>query len=377
MIPFNKSIVAGNELNYIKEAISSGKIASGGHFSNKCSHILEKRYHSKKVLLTKSCTAALEMCALLLDIHPGDEVIVPSFSYVSTANSFALRGASICFADIDPKTLNITPKELINLISPKTKALVVLHYAGISCEMDEIIDLCQKKGIVIIEDAALSIDAYYNHKALGTLGDLGCFSFHETKNISSGEGGALFINNLKYKERAEIILNKGTNRAAHLRGDIQKYEWQDLGSSYALPELNAAYLLGQLEKIDTIQKRRIELWHNYQFGLNELEMQGKINLPFVPESSTVNGSVFYFLCLNKETRDTLIDHLRNRNIYAVFHYIPLHTSPYIKKKQKTHYLPISESYSARIIRLPLYYKLTDEEQWVVIEEVISFFKQND
>jgi len=374
MIPYNKPFIIGKELEYIRQAVESGKISGDGRFSKRCQSFLETRYGFGKVLLTSSCTDALEMAAILLDISEGDEVIMPSFTFVSTANAFILRGAKVVFADIRPDTLNIDEDTIEALITPRTKALVIVHYAGIACNMDKITAITQKHSIALVEDAALAIDSYYRGKALGTFGQLSTLSFHETKNIISGEGGALIVNDPQYFERAEIIREKGTNRAKLFRGEINKYEWVDIGSSYLPSEIIAAFLYAQLENIDTIITRRKYLWQHYFQRLKPLQEASFLTLPVLSEDTTMNGQLFYLLCKDAHSRTRLLDYLNQEHIKAVFHYLPLHLSPYYKDKHDGRRLSVTESVSDRLIRLPLYYEMKDEDQNYIISKIFDFFK---
>ncbi|MBO9701061.1 MAG: dTDP-4-amino-4,6-dideoxygalactose transaminase [Sporocytophaga sp.] len=376
MIPYNKPFIIGKELEYIRQAVESGKISGDGKFSKLSQSLLEKRFGYGKVLLTSSCTDALEMTAILLNISEGDEVIMPSFTFVSTANAFILRGAKIIFAEIRPDTLNIDESKIEALITPKTKALVIVHYAGISCDMEKISAITQKYSIALVEDAALAIDSYYNGKALGSFGQLSTLSFHETKNIISGEGGALIINDPQYYERAEIIREKGTNRAKLFRGEINKYEWVDIGSSYLPSEIIAAFLYAQLENMDTILKRRITLWNHYFQKLKPLQELSVVTLPVLPEGTTMNGQLFYILCKDEIDRNALLEFLNQEKIKAVFHYLPLHLSPFFMNKHDGRSLPVTESASGRLIRLPLFYEMKDEEQDYIISKIFDFFKIN-
>ncbi|WP_028980066.1 dTDP-4-amino-4,6-dideoxygalactose transaminase [Sporocytophaga myxococcoides] len=376
MIPYNKPFIIGKELEYIRQAVESGKISGDGKFSKLSQSLLEKRFGYGKVLLTSSCTDALEMTAILLNISEGDEVIMPSFTFVSTANAFILRGAKVVFAEIRPDTLNIDESKIEALITPKTKALVIVHYAGISCDMEKISAITQKHSIALVEDAALAIDSYYKGKALGSFGQLSTLSFHETKNIISGEGGALIINDPQYYDRAEIIREKGTNRAKLFRGEINKYEWVDIGSSYLPSEIIAAFLYAQLENMDTILKRRITLWNHYFQKLKPLQELSVVTLPVLSEGSTMNGQLFYILCKDEKDRNALLDFLNLEKIKAVFHYLPLHLSPFFMNKHDGRSLPVTESASGRLIRLPLFYEMKDEEQNYIISKIFDFFKIN-
>ncbi|HEY8401986.1 MAG TPA: dTDP-4-amino-4,6-dideoxygalactose transaminase [Cytophagaceae bacterium] len=373
MIPFNRPFIIGKELDYIKQAVESGKISGDGLFTKKCQQYMEDRYGFKKVLLTSSCTDALEMCAILSDIQEGDEVIMPSFTFVSTANAFVLRGANIVFCDIRPDTLNIDASRIEPLITPKTKAIVVVHYAGVACDMDPIMSIARKHRLLVIEDAALATEAFYKQIPLGSIGDLATYSFHETKNIIAGEGGALLINNESFIERAEIIREKGTNRSKFFRGETDKYNWVDIGSSFLPSEIIAAFLYGQLEQLEDIQKKRISIWNKYYQSLQELETQGFIRRPVIPGYATVNGQMFYILCRSLKERSDLIVYLLNKNIKAVFHYLPLHSSPFYKERYSGKELEVTDRVSDTLLRLPLFYNLTDEEQEYIINSVYEFY----
>jgi dTDP-4-amino-4,6-dideoxygalactose transaminase len=375
MIPFNKPFIIGKELDYIRQAVESGKISGNGQFSRKCQQFFETQFGFKKVLLTTSCTDALEMAALLLNIKEGDEVIMPSFTFVSTANAFVLRGAKIVFADIEPETLNLQIKDLEKLITKNTKAIVVIHYAGVACEMDELMSLAKKHRLFVIEDAALAIGAYYKGKPLGSFGQLATYSFHETKNIISGEGGALIINEESLIERAEIIREKGTNRAKFFRGETDKYQWVDIGSSFLPSEIISAFLFAQLEHLNDILEKRIKLWERYYKELKPLEDKKKIRLPVIPDYANKNGQLFYILCRDLNERTSLIDYLAGEKIKAVFHYLPLHLSPYYTNKHDGRNLPVSEEYSDRILRLPLFYSLEEKEQSHIIDAVFRFYQE--
>ena len=374
MIPFNKPFIIGNELNYIKQAIESGKISGDGFFTQKCHNFFEKQYGFNKVLLTTSCTAALEMAAILLDIRPDDEVIVPSYTFVSTANAFVLRGAKIVFADSEFNTPNIDVTKLEDLITDKTKAIVPVHYGGVACDMDAIMDLANKYNIFVVEDAAQAIDSYYKGRPLGSIGHLSAFSFHETKNIISGEGGMLVINDDKFSKRAEIIWEKGTNRSAFFRGEIDKYGWVDIGSSFLPSEIIASFLYAQLESLDQIQSRRKNICKMYCDNLKTLEEECLVQLPFIPEYATNNGHMFYILCENFQVRNALIDYLKDNQIHSVFHYQSLHKSIFYEKKHDKRKLPNSDRYTDCLLRLPLYYELTDEDVYKVIRCVKEFYE---
>lgn len=374
MIPFNVPPVTGKEINYINEAIKSGKICGDGTFTKKCTEYLEN-YLETKVLLTTSCTSSLEMSALLCNIKPLDEVILPSYTFCSTADAFVQRGAKLVFVDIRKDTLNIDETKIEHAITEKTKAIVCVHYAGVSCEMDEIIKIAKKYNLKVVEDAAQAIFSTYKGRKLGTIGDFGCFSFHETKNLSMGEGGGISINtNLADYEKAEIIREKGTDRSKFIRGQIDKYTWRDYGSSYLPSDLNAAYLYAQLTESNKIQQNRMNIWNKYKSSLKILEENNKITLPVIPEECKHNAHIFYFITKSLEERTKLISFLKQNEIQSVFHYIPLHSSPAgIKFGRFDGKDEITTEYSERLIRLPLYYGLKDEDQNKVIENVLKFY----
>lgn len=372
-IPFNKPFLTGNELGYIRDAVESGKISGNGVYTKRCHAFFRERYGFTGVLLTSSCTDALEMSAILAGIEPGDEVIMPSYTFVSTANAFVLRGAKIVFADSEAETPNLDAKEIEKLITDRTKAIVPVHYAGVACEMDSIIELARERKLFVIEDAAQAIDSFYKHKPLGSLGDFATFSFHDTKNIISGEGGALCVNDVDYLSRAEIIWEKGTNRSAFWRGEVDKYGWVDIGSSFLPSELTAAFLYAQLEWIDEIQARRRALWTRYYSLLAPLGATGKIRLPFVPEYATNNAHMFYLICSSLAERTELIAHLKARGIYAVFHYLGLHKSPFYQDRHDGRELPWCDLYTDCLLRLPLFYELTESEVDQISRAVINFY----
>lgn len=364
MIPFNKPYFTGKETEYIREAVASGKISGDGLFTKKCHDLFEKKYDFKKVLLTTSCTAALEMAAILLDIKEGDEVIAPSYTFVSTVNAFVLRGAKIIFTDSVINHPNIDASKIEALITPKTKVIVPVHYAGHACDMDTIMELAKKYNLYVVEDAAQAIDSYYtdrqgNKKPLGSIGHLAAFSFHETKNIIAGEGGMLAINDERFIERAEIIREKGTNRSKFFRGEVDKYGWVDIGSSYLPSDIIAAFLYAQLEHLDEIQNRRKQIWDYYSEKLQRLEATTKIQLPKIPVNSTNNAHMFYVVCPDLKGRTSLINDLRTENIHAVFHYLSLHKSPYYKDKYSGKELSSSDHFSDCLVRLPFYFELTE------------------
>ncbi len=375
MILFNIPPVTGKEINYLQEAIQSHKICGDGNFTKKCTKFFEDSLQ-KKFLLTTSCTASLEMAALLCDINPGDEVILPSYTFCSTADAFVQRGAKLVFIDIRKDTMNIDENKIEQAITEKTKVIVPVHYAGVACEMDKIMSIAKKYNLKVVEDAAQAVTSTYKGRQLGTIGDYGCFSFHETKNLSMGEGGGLSINtNIADYEKAEIIREKGTDRSKFIRGQVDKYTWRDYGSSYLPSDLNAAYLYAQLEEIEKIQNNRLKIWQKYYDSLKVLQDQNKITLPFVPEYCEHNAHIFYFITKSLEERTELISYLKQNEIQAVFHYIPLHSSPAGQKfgrfcgKDE-----VTTAYSLRLVRLPLYFGLSEQEQNKVIETVLDFYK---
>lgn len=373
-IPFNKPYFTGRETEYIRDAVAEGKISGNGKYTNLCQRFLTEKFGFKKCLLTTSCTDALEMAAILLDIQPGDEVIMPSYTFVSTANAFILRGAKIIFADSRQDHPGMDEHTLASLISARTKAIVVVHYAGVACNMDVIMELAQRHRLFVVEDAAQAIDSYYinsqgEKRALGSIGHLAAFSFHETKNIISGEGGLLAINDDRFSQRAEIIWEKGTNRSAFFRGEVDKYGWVDIGSSFLPSDIIAAFLWAQLENIDDIQQKRRTLIARYSNGLSSWAEQNSIALPEVPIYGTNNAHMFYLVCKSLEQRTALISHLKSHGILAVFHYISLHSSPYYKDKHDERQLPNSDRYSDCLVRLPMYYELDTAP---VIEACLSF-----
>ncbi len=375
MIPFNKPFISNNELKYIEQAVLSGKISGDGIFTKKCHDFFCDKYGFKKTLLTTSCTHALEMAAILINIQPGDEVIMPSYTFVSTANAFVLRGAKIVFADSSPDHPNMDANQLEQLITPKTKAIVVVHYAGMACDMDQIMDIANKHQLFVIEDAAQAIDTSYKGKPLGGIGHLAAFSFHETKNIIAGEGGMLVINDERFFERAEIIREKGTNRSKFFRGEIDKYGWVDIGSSYLPSEIISAFLYGQLENIDTIQEKRKQLWNKYYHNLETLG--NTIQLPIVPNHSTNNAHIFYIVLKNIEERDALIMYMRKKEIYPVFHYLSLHKSAYFLTENVEKSLPNADHFTNSLLRLPLYYELSLPEVDLICAEIKSFFENTN
>ncbi len=374
LIGFNKPYMVGKETDYIREALRSMKISGDGIFTKKCHDFFQIRYGFKKVLLTTSCTDALEMAALLLDIQPGDEVICPSYTFVSTVNAFVLRGAKIVFVDSAKENPNLDIDQVEALITSKTKVIIPVHYAGIACDMDKLISIAKKHHVHIVEDAAQAIDSYYKARPLGSFGDMAAFSFHETKNVISGEGGMIVINSEKYFERAEVIREKGTNRSAFFRGEVDKYGWVDIGSSFLPSDIIAAFLFAQLEKLDDIQKKRKRIWNVYKDALSSLEKEGKIKLPFIPDYATNNAHMFYIVCGSLSERTNLVDFLKKQNIFTVFHYLSLHKSPYYDAKHDGRELPFSDHYSDCLLRLPMYYELSEEDTQLVSETIISFYK---
>lgn len=375
-IPFNKPYLHGRELVYIAQSVASGKISGDGMFTKKCHDFFERKYNFKKALLTTSCTDALEMAAILLDIKEGDEVILPSFTFVSTANAFALRGAKLVFADSCKDDPNIDPAQVEALITPRTKAIVVVHYAGVACDMGRIIAIANAAGIPVVEDAAQAIDSYYNGKPLGSIGMLGTFSFHETKNIISGEGGLLAINDASFTQRAEVIREKGTNRSSFFRGEVNKYGWVDIGSSFLPSDIIAAYLFAQLENIDLIQARRIAIWQAYYNALLPIAKQtGRFTLPSLPTYATNNAHMFYLVCDSIETRTELIAFMKSRGVHAVFHYLSLHKSDFYADKHDGRELKNSDRYTDCILRLPMFYELSEIDVVQVINSVADYFGQ--
>ena len=374
MIPFNIPPCVGTEEKYIAEAIASRKVCGDGAFTKKCSAWLEERFQAKKVLLTTSGSTALDMAALLCGIRPGDEVILPSFTFSSTANSFVLAGARLVFVDIRPDTMNIDEKKIETAITEKTKVIVPVHYAGVACEMDTIMDIAYKYDLRVVEDAAQGVMGTYKGKALGTIGDFGCFSFHETKNYSMGEGGAILVNDPASIEQAEIIREKGTNRSRFLRGQVDKYTWVDFGDSYLPSELNAAYLWGQLEQADAINKDRLHSWERYYMELLPLKEMGKLELPEIPEGCVHNAHMFYVKLRDLEERTDFITFMKDKGVSCSFHYVPLHSAPAGLKFGRFHGEDtFTTKESDRLVRLPMYYGLSEADSDQVISAVRSFF----
>ncbi len=374
MIPFNKPFLTGKELKYINQANNLGQLAGDGYFTNACKKWLEKNTSTCYALLTHSCTAALEMAAILADIKEGDEIIMPSFTFVSTANAFALRGGKPIFVDINPLTLNIDVKLIEKAITHKTKAIVPVHYSGFGCDMEEILNIARENNLLVIEDAAQGIMSKYKGKALGNIGDLGCYSFHETKNIFAGEGGALLINNRQFIERAEFIREKGTNRSSFNRGITDKYTWVDIGSSFLPGELTAAFLLAQMENAEKITKERLKIWNFYHNGLKEYSKNGIVSIPINQEDRLHNGHIFYLIHQTNFKRDLFIKKMSKKGVMVVFHYIPLHLSPYSRKVYNTDNLklPFTESIYKRLSRIPIWLGIDKE---LVLEKIIESLKE--
>ncbi|MGO9152641.1 dTDP-4-amino-4,6-dideoxygalactose transaminase [Mycobacterium sp.] len=374
-IPFNKPAIVGSELTYVSQALAGGHASGDGPFTRRAEAMLEKSFGAERVLLTTSCTAALEMAALLCDLQPGDEVIVPSYTFVSTANAFVLRGAKPVFVDVRPDTLNIDERLIEQAITPRTRAIFPIHYAGVACEMDAIMDIADRHNLLVVEDAAQGAHARYKDRWLGTIGQLGCYSFHETKNFSCGEGGALVINDPDLQGRAEILREKGTNRSQFMRGQVDKYTWVDVGSSYVLSDMLAAFLVGQIENMEKITRRRGEIFDRYVAMLAPLAERGLIRLPVVPQHCSSNYHMFYLLTADIEERTALIEHLGAAGVLAVFHYVPLHSSPFAQSLGVPQTpLPITEEVSARLVRLPMYFDLTDQEVDEVAGLVLDFYR---
>lgn len=374
MIHFNKPFLIENEFRYIEDAINNQCILRGdGVYTKKCHSLLEEKLGCKKALLTHSCTAALEMAAILLDLKPGDEVIMPSYTFVSTANAFVLRGAVPVFVDIRPDTLNIDENLIEDAITPKTKAICCVHYAGVACEMDKILDIAHRYNLYVVEDAAQALGSFYKGKPLGTIGDMGCFSFHETKNVISGEGGAIIINNEKFIERAEIIREKGTNRSKFFRGQVDKYTWVDIGSSYLPSDMIAAFLYSQLENMDKINQKRIDIWNEYHEFFKQFE--DVIKRPYCPEYCQHNAHMYYLLFKDLETRTMFIDYMKQNDVSTVFHYIPLHSSPAGQKYCRTYgKMDVTNEISDTLVRLPMFYELDDESLKYIINSAKSFIE---
>jgi dTDP-4-amino-4,6-dideoxygalactose transaminase len=376
-IQFNKPFLTGKEAHYMYQAVYSMKLSGNGMFTKKCQQYFEDKYGFKKAVMTTSGTDALEMAAILCDVKPGDEVIVPSYTFVSSALAFVRQGARIIFADSCENNPNIDPDKIEALITDKTKVIVPVHYAGIACDMDKIMEIANRHNILVVEDAAQAIDSYYKGKPLGGIGHLGCFSFHETKNVTAGgEGGLLVVNDERFIRRAEIIWEKGTNRAEFFRGMVNKYGWVDTGSSFLPSEINTAFLWAQLESLETIQSRRKAIWDMYFEGLKDLAVKGYFSMPDIPDYATNNGHMFYLVCRNLDERTKLIAYLKEQGVGAVFHYLSLHLSDYYKENHvgEIPNLPNSDRFADCLVRLPMYFELTDEETQHVIDSIREFFK---
>jgi dTDP-4-amino-4,6-dideoxygalactose transaminase len=374
-IGFNRPFIVGKELYYITQAVLSGHISGDGPFTKKCHTLMEEKFNARKILLTHSCTAALEMAAILCEVGPKDEVILPSFTFVSTANAFYMRGAKPSFVDIRQDTLNIDETKVEHVITESAKVVVPVHYAGVGCEMDKIMEIARRHNLYVVEDAAQGVNAKYKDRFLGTIGDLGAFSFHETKNFICGEGGAILINNEKFIERAEVIREKGTNRSKFFRGEVDKYTWMDIGSSYLPSDLLAAFLYAQLENIEKIIKRRKEIFDYYYQALTPLANDGILRLPVVPDGCERNNHIFYIILKDEDTRNALLDHLNSAGINAIFHYLPLHLSPIGRSLgYRKGQFPVTESISSRLLRLPFYYELKREEQAEIVTQIVHFLR---
>jgi len=371
-IPFNIPTIRGSELKCIESVFESKKLSGNGSFTKLCHSFFEKLYGFKKVLLTTSCTDALEMSAILINIQPGDEVIMPSYTFVSTANAFLLHGAKIIFADSDENNPNINAEIIEPLITAKTKAIVVVHYAGVACNMEKIMQLANKYNIKIVEDAAQAIDSYYNGEPLGSIGHLATFSFHDTKNITCGEGGILVINDPALIERAEIVWEKGTNRSAFFRGEVDKYSWVDVGSSFLPSEITAAFLFGQLQEMNHIQQKRKEIWGYYDEKLRQLNADHFFQLPIIPGYASNNGHMYYLICKNIEHRTAFISFLKLKKIQSVYHYLSLHKSPFYQSKHDGRDLPNADRFTNCLVRLPFFYDITEEQQDIVLEAIKEF-----
>ena len=375
MIPFNKPFLTGKEAHYMYQAVYTGKLSGNGVFTKKCQNFFEEKYGFKKAIMTTSGTDALEMAAILCDVKRGDEVIVPSYTFVSSALAFVRQGARIIFADSCKDNPNIDADKIESLITPKTKVIVPVHYAGVACDMDKIMDIANRHNLFVVEDAAQAIDSYYKGKPLGGIGHFGCFSFHETKNVTAGgEGGLLVVNDERFIRRAEIIWEKGTNRAEFFRGMVNKYGWVDTGSSFLPSEINSAFLYAQLESLETIQARRKAIWNMYYEGLNDLAIKEFFSMPDIPEYATNNAHMFYLVCRSLEERTHLMQYLRKNDVLAVFHYLSLHKSEFYK----SHYtnipeLPICDMYADCLVRLPMYYELTKEQVNAIVELIKKYY----
>ncbi len=375
MIPFNKPFVAGKELYYIAQAVTMGNLSGDGYFTKKCAELMQERFGVKKILMTPSCTASLEMAAQLCDVGPGDEVIMPSYTFVSTASAFVRMGAKPVFVDIRPDTLNIDETLIEDAITERTKAVCVVHYAGVACEMDRIMAIARGNNLKVVEDAAQGVNSWYNGRALGSIGDLGCYSFHETKNYICGEGGALCINNPDMIERAEIIRDKGTNRQRFFRGEVDKYTWVDVGSSYVPSEICSAFLYAQLEEMDRISDRRKEIYQTYRRALKPLEAEGLLQLPVIPEDCESNYHLFFVILPSAAERDRVLERMKADGVRSVFHYVPLHSSPKGRELVGEMRLPVTEDLSARLIRLPFFHGMTANDQSECLESLTRNVRQ--
>lgn len=374
-IGFNQPYLTGKETDYILESVRSRKISGDGLFTRRCHEFFQSRYGFPKVLLTSSCTDALEMAAILIDTKEGDEIIAPAYTFVSSANAFVLRGAKMVFCDSEDNSPNISVEKIKELITPKTKAVVVVHYAGIAVDMDPLMELSREHGFYVIEDAAHSIDSFYKGRPLGSIGHLAAFSFHETKNVISGEGGMLVVNDMSFAHRAEIIREKGTNRSAFFRGEVDKYGWVDIGSSFLPSDIIAAFLFAQLENLDDIQGKRKHIWNYYAGRLAGLAEEGFFTMPHIPDFATNNAHMFYIVCRDLEERDELISYLKSFTIFAVFHYLSLNESEYYRDKGDGRKMPNSDRYTDTLLRLPMYYELSDEDLDYVIYHIRQFFER--
>jgi dTDP-4-amino-4,6-dideoxygalactose transaminase len=375
-IPFNKPYLSGNEMTYIQQAVANGKISGDGEFTKKCHAFFEQRYGFKKALLTTSCTDALEMAAILVDIKPGDEVIMPSYTFVSTSNAFVLRGAKIVFADSNSSEPDIDADKLESLVTKNTKAIIPVHYAGVACDMDKIMALANKYNLFVIEDAAQGIESFYKGKPLGAIGHMAAFSFHETKNIISGEGGMLTINDDQFIKRAEIVREKGTNRSQFFRGEVDKYGWVDIGSSYLPSEIIAAYLYAQIENLERIQQKRLALWERYHENFSRFAADHGISLPYIPSYATNNAHMFYIVCRDIQQRSGLIKYLKERDILPVFHYLSLHKSAFYQDKHDGRELVHADNYTDRLLRLPMYYELTKDQVDLISNLTADYLVKN-
>lgn len=377
MIPFNKPFLTGKEAHYIYQAVYTGKLSGNGVFTKKCQQFFEEKYGFKKAIMTTSGTDALEMAAILCDVKPGDEVIVPSYTFVSSALAFVRQGAKIVFADSCDNNPNIDAEKIESLITDKTKVIVPVHYAGVACDMDKIMDIANRHNLFVVEDAAQAIDSYYKGKPLGGIGHFGCFSFHETKNVTAGgEGGLLCVNDERFIRRAEIIWEKGTNRAEFFRGMVNKYGWVDTGSSFLPSEINSAFLWAQLESLEVIQSRRKVIWNKYHEGLKELASEGFFSMPDIPEYATNNAHMFYLVCRNLKERTDLIAYLKEKGIMAPFHYLSLHLSDYYRSVENDiPNLPFCDLFADTLVRLPLFFELTDLEVDNICDSILAFYRK--